>query len=51
MNISKSKYFATENKKLVKNKIEVIRIAYGGMAEIPKRAIFCELLLDLNAKQ
>jgi xanthine dehydrogenase small subunit len=30
---------------IIKNKIESIRIAYGGMAEIPKRAIFCEKIL------
>jgi len=33
------------NLKIVKNKIESVRIAYGGMAEIPKRAIFCEKIL------
>jgi len=36
---------AAFNLKIVKNKIENIRIAYGGMAEIPKRAIFCEKIL------
>ncbi len=30
---------------IVKNKIENVRIAYGGMAAIPKRAIFCEKVL------
>ena len=33
------------NLKILKNKIENIRIAYGGMASIPKRAIFCEKIL------
>ena len=33
------------NLKILKNKIENIRIAYGGMATIPKRAIFCEKIL------
>jgi len=33
---------AAFNLEIIKNKIEVIRIAYGGMAEIPKRAKFCE---------
>jgi len=36
---------AAFNLKIVKNKIENVRIAYGGMAEIPKRAIFCEKTL------
>ncbi|MDC6465519.1 xanthine dehydrogenase small subunit [Pelagibacteraceae bacterium] len=33
------------NLEIVKNKIENVRIAYGGMAEIPKRAILCEKIL------
>jgi len=33
------------NLEIVKNKIENVRIAYGGMAAIPKRAIFCEKVL------
>ena len=33
------------NLEVVKNKIESARIAFGGMAEIPKRAIFCEKIL------
>ena len=36
---------AAFNLEIVKNKIENIRIAYGGMAEIPKRAISCEKIL------
>ncbi len=36
---------AAFNLGIIKNKIESIRIAYGGMAEIPKRAIFCEKIL------
>ena len=36
---------AAFNLKIVKNKIESVRIAYGGMADIPKRAIFCEKIL------
>jgi len=36
---------AAFNLELVKNKIESVRIAYGGMAEIPKRAISCEKIL------
>jgi len=36
---------AAFNLEIVKNKIENIRIAYGGMAAIPKRAIFCEKVL------
>jgi len=36
---------AAFNLKIVKNKIEYVRIAYGGMAEIPKRAISCEKIL------
>jgi xanthine dehydrogenase small subunit len=33
------------NLEIVKNKIENVRIAYGGMAAIPKRAFFCEKVL------
>ena len=36
---------AAYNLKIIKNKIKDIRIAYGGMAAIPKRAIFCEKIL------
>jgi len=36
---------AAFNLEVVKNKIENVRIAYGGMAAIPKRAIFCEKIL------
>jgi xanthine dehydrogenase small subunit len=36
---------AAFNLKIIKNKIEVVRIAYGGMAAIPKRAKFCEKIL------
>jgi len=36
---------AAFNIKIIKNKIEVIRIAYGGMAEVPKRAKSCEKVL------
>jgi len=36
---------AAFNLEIIKNKIEVIRIAYGGMAAIPKRAKFCEKIL------
>jgi len=36
---------AAFNLEIVKNKIENVRIAYGGMAAIPKRAILCEKIL------
>ena len=36
---------AAFNLEIVKNKIEFVRIAYGGMAAIPKRAKFCEKIL------
>jgi xanthine dehydrogenase small subunit len=36
---------AAYNLKIIKNKIKDIRIAYGGMAAVPKRAIFCEKIL------
>ena len=36
---------AAFNLEIVKNKIQNIRIAYGGMAAIPKRAIYCEKVL------
>ncbi len=36
---------AAFNLEIIKNKIKVIRIAYGGMAAIPKRAKFCEKVL------
>jgi xanthine dehydrogenase small subunit len=36
---------AAFNLEIVKNKIKNVRIAYGGMAAIPKRAIYCEKVL------
>ena len=36
---------AAFNLEIINNKIESVRIAYGGMAETPKRAIFCEKVL------
>jgi xanthine dehydrogenase small subunit len=36
---------AAFNLEIVKNKIKNVRIAYGGMAAIPKRAFFCEKVL------
>jgi len=36
---------AAFNLEIVKNKIQVVRVAYGGMAAIPKRAKFCEGIL------
>ncbi len=36
---------AAFNLEIVKNKVRSIRIAYGGMAAIPKRAIYCEKIL------
>jgi xanthine dehydrogenase small subunit len=36
---------AAFNLEIVKNKIQNVRIAYGGMAAIPKRAIHCEKVL------
>jgi len=36
---------AAFNLEIFKNKVESVRIAYGGMAAIPKRAIFCEKIL------
>ena len=36
---------AAFNLTIIKNKIENVRIAYGGMAAIPKRAKFCEKIL------
>ena len=36
---------AAFNLEIVKNKVQNVRIAYGGMAEIPKRAISCEKVL------
>jgi xanthine dehydrogenase small subunit len=36
---------AAFNLEIVKNRITSIRIAYGGMAAVPKRAIFCEKIL------
>ena len=36
---------AALNLEIVKNKIKNVRIAYGGMAAIPKRAIYCEKVL------
>jgi xanthine dehydrogenase small subunit len=37
---------AAFNLEIVKNKIQSVRIAYGGMAAIPKRAIYCEKVLS-----
>ena len=37
---------AAFNLEIVKNKIKRARIAYGGMAAIPKRAIYCEKILS-----
>ena len=37
---------AAFNLEIVKNKVQSVRIAYGGMAEIPKRAIYCEKILS-----
>ena len=37
---------AAFNLEIVKNKIQSARIAYGGMAAIPKRAIYCEEILS-----
>jgi len=37
---------AAFNLEIIKNKIENVRIAYGGMAAVPKRAIFCEKILS-----
>ena len=37
---------AAFNLEIVKNKIQSVRIAYGGMAAIPKRAIYCEEILS-----
>ena len=36
---------AAFNLEIVKNKVQSARIAYGGMAAIPKRAIYCEKTL------
>ena len=36
---------ASFNVELKNNKIKKIRVAYGGMANIPKRAIYCEKIL------
>ena len=33
------------NLEIVRNKVRSVRIAYGGMAAIPKRAIYCEKIL------
>ena len=37
---------AAFNLEIVKNKVQRVRIAYGGMAVIPKRAIYCEKILS-----
>ena len=37
---------AAFNLEIVKNKVQRARIAYGGMAVIPKRAIYCEKILS-----
>ena len=34
------------NLEIVRNKVRNVRIAYGGMAAIPKRAIYCEKILS-----
>ena len=34
------------NLEIVKNKVQNAKIAYGGMAAIPKRAIYCEKILS-----
>ena len=36
---------AAFNLEIEKNKVQSVRIAYGGMAVIPKRAIYCEKIL------
>jgi len=36
---------AAFNLEISKNKVQKVRIAYGGMAAIPKRAIYCEKIL------
>ena len=36
---------AAFNLEIVKNKVQSAKIAYGGMAAIPKRAIYCEKIL------
>ena len=36
---------AAFNLEIVKNKFKSVRIAYGGMAAIPKRAFYCEKIL------
>ncbi len=43
---------AAFNLEIVKNKVQSVRIAFGGMAAIPKRAIYCEkILLDSVATE
>ena len=37
---------AAFNLEVVKNKFQSVRIAYGGMAAIPKRAVNCEKILS-----
>ena len=37
---------AAFNLEIVRNKVRSVRIAYGGMAAIPKRAIYCEKILS-----
>ena len=37
---------AAFNLEIVKNKFQSVRIAYGGMAAIPKRAVHCEKILS-----
>ena len=37
---------AAFNLEIIKNKILSVRIAYGGMAAIPRRAIYCEKILS-----
>ena len=36
---------AAFNLEIIKNKVKSVRIAYGGMAAIPKRATYCESIL------
>tara|TARA_Y100000590_G_scaffold47924_1_gene50813 strand:+ start:4836 stop:6275 length:1440 start_codon:yes stop_codon:yes gene_type:complete len=39
---------AAFNLKIAKNRVKNVRIAYGGMASIPKRATYCEKILSNN---
>jgi len=40
---------AAFNLEIIKNKVQSVRIAYGGMAATPKRAVYCEKIL-LNSQ-